>query len=74
MKGLIDDGPTYNFHIGSCLVENPLGRYQTFEPKWVLRWRMRKCNHCGNDFNISQEVYITAATNVYQREINEDYY
>ena len=49
-QGLLMDGH---------LIDNPLAlslpEAQHFEPKWVLRWRMRKCNHCGNDFNISQE-------------------
>lgn len=41
------------------LIDNPLALSLTeahqFHPKWVLRWRMRKCTRCGTDFSISQE-------------------
>ena len=41
------------------LIDNPLAlslsEARQFNPKWVLRWRMRKCNRCAIEFNIAQE-------------------
>jgi len=41
------------------LIDNPLAlslsEARQFNSKWVLRWRMRKCNRCATEFNISQE-------------------
>lgn len=41
------------------LIDNPLALSLTearqFDPKWILRWRNRKCDRCGTQFDIAQE-------------------